>query len=66
MKALIDHVLKYSRVHLEEGPPEPANLSALLDRAIANLHMVIEQVGADKRSGGLRFQVFDRAQAVPA
>ncbi len=45
MKAIIDDLLKYSRVNAESKPPHPADLSALLDRTLANLQASIEQSG---------------------
>ncbi len=46
MKAIIDDLLKYSRVNADNKPPQPADLSALLDRTLANLQSNIEQSGA--------------------
>lgn len=46
MQAIIDDLLKYSRVHAEDTAPRPADLSALLDRTLANLQANIEQSGA--------------------
>ncbi|MBC8352176.1 MAG: response regulator [Planctomycetes bacterium] len=46
MKAIIDDLLKYSRVHLGEDQAEPTELSTVLDRSIANLQASIEQSGA--------------------
>ena len=64
MKRLVDDLLQFSRVRRAEEPPEPADCSAALDEALANLRAAIEESGAVVERGGLPTMPANHSQLV--
>lgn len=47
MRAMINDLLAYSRVDRQGRAPVPAPLNAVIDAALGNLHMALEEAGAE-------------------
>jgi len=64
MQALINDLLTYSRVGTRGKPPEPTDCEAVLDQALANLQVAIEESGAVVTHDGLPTVMADDSQLV--
>ena len=62
MQILINDLLEYSRIATQGRPFEPADCDAILDHAVANLDVAIEESGADVTRDGLPTVMADTTQ----
>ncbi|MBA3610735.1 MAG: PAS domain S-box protein [Rubrobacter sp.] len=64
MQILINDLLSYSRIGRRSKDPEPVDLSAVFEAALANLKIAIEESGASVTAGSLPMVVGDATQLV--
>ncbi|CAN5907680.1 hypothetical protein BH23ACT11_BH23ACT11_28200 [soil metagenome] len=62
MQQLINDLLKYSRVGTRGGEPEPIDLSAVFEAALANLKVAVEDSGAEVTAEDLPTVMGDQTQ----
>ncbi|PSG98376.1 hypothetical protein BRD56_00100 [Thermoplasmatales archaeon SW_10_69_26] len=62
MRDMIDALLAYSRVESQGVDPEPVALSGVVDDVLENLHVRIEEAGAEVHAGDLATVEADESQ----